>query len=193
MRKLLHDEIERPSHGQLAQLQSHPIVVLLDDIRSLLNVGSIFRTSDAARIQRIYLGGITGTPMHPGMHKTALGAQDVVPWEHHREPLPVVRSLREQGYTIAALEITDTPTLIGDLSMDQFPLCLIVGNEVNGIAINLLDECDLALEIPQYGVKQSMNVAVAYGVAVMGLVEQYRKNHSFSEGSMPAYQDRTKS
>ena len=158
----------------LATLPRHPITVVLDDVRSLYNVGSIFRTSDAARIERLYLGGITGTPEHPGLHKTALGAQDTVPWTHVSDPLEAVEALRERGYTIAALEITDTPTPISEIKEKDFPIALIVGNEVYGVRDEIIERADLALEIPQYGAKQSLNVAVAYGIAVFGLVERYR-------------------
>ncbi len=174
MRKLKHAEIPRPDPRALAALPRHPIAVVLDDVRSLYNVGSIFRTSDAARIERLYLGGITGTPEHPGLHKTALGAQDTVPWTHVPDPLEAVEALRRRGYTLAVLEITDTPTPVSKVQGTDFPLCLIVGNEVHGVRDELIEKADLALEIPQYGVKQSLNVAVAYGVAVFGLVEQYR-------------------
>lgn len=174
MRKLEHAEIPRPDPRTLATLPRHPIAVVLDDVRSLYNVGSIFRTSDAARIERLYLGGITGTPEHPGLHKTALGAQDTVPWTHVASPIEAVEALRKRGYTIAALEITDTPTPISEVRAEHFPLCLIVGNEVHGVRNELVERADLALEIPQYGAKQSLNVAVAYGIAVFGLVERYR-------------------
>jgi tRNA G18 (ribose-2'-O)-methylase SpoU len=174
MRKLEHAEIPRPDPHTLTSLPRHPIAVVLDDVRSLYNVGSIFRTSDAARIERLYLGGITGTPEHPGLHKTALGAQDTVPWTHVADPLDAVEALRERGYTIAVLEITDTPTPVSGVRTKDFPLCLIVGNEVHGVRNELVEKADLALEIPQYGAKQSLNVAVAYGIAVFGLVERYR-------------------
>ncbi|GIV62320.1 TrmH family RNA methyltransferase [Rhodocaloribacter litoris] len=174
MRKLRHDEIPRLAPDELAAVPRHPVVAVLDDIRSLYNVGAIFRTSDAARIEKLYLTGITPTPEHPGMHKTALGAQDLVPWERHRDPLPLVDRLRAAGYTLAVLEITDTPSHIADLDASHFPLCLIVGNEVHGVRDALVARADVALEIPQYGAKQSLNVAVAYGVAVFGLVERCR-------------------
>ncbi len=158
MRKLTHDEIERPNYDRLAGLTRHPVVAVLDDIRSLYNVGSIFRTADAALIEKLYLCGITGTPAHPGMHKTALGAQDVVPWEKRSDASAVLEDLRNRGYCLAALEITSRPTHIRELSSDHFPICLVVGNEVSGVKDHLLEQCDIAIEIPQYGLKQSLNV-----------------------------------
>lgn len=153
----------------------HPITVVADNIRSLHNVGSIFRTSDAAWIERLILTGFTGTPDNHALHRTALGAQDTVPWTYAEDPLPVLHTLRAAGYTLAALEITDTPTRIAALEPKHFPLCLLLGNELHGVREVLMAEADLALEIPQYGTKQSLNVSVAYGVAVLGLVERFRQ------------------
>lgn len=108
------------------------------------------------------------------MHRTALGAQHTVPWEYREAPLPLLNELRSAGVTVAALEITDSPTAIGDLDLPDYPLCLVLGNEVEGVPDELLAHCDYALEIPQYGSKQSLNVSVAYGIAAFRLVERYR-------------------
>lgn len=174
MRKLQHDEIPRPDPSALAELPKHPITVVVDSVRSIHNVGSIFRTSDAARVERIVLTGICGTPDNPALHKTALGAQDTVAWTYRRDPVAVVRALRDEGYTVAVLEITDTPAHADDLVLGHFPLCLVVGNELDGVSEAVVDVADLALEIPQFGAKHSLNVAVAYGVAVFDLVRVYR-------------------
>ncbi len=182
MRKLKHEEIPRPDAARLQALSKHPIAVVLDDVRSIYNVGSIFRTSDAARVEQLYLTGITGTPAHRGLHKTALGAQDTVAWQYAPEAAPVLRRLRAEGYTLAVLEITDTPTPTTAVTPEHFPLCLVVGNELTGVRDELVALADLALEIPQYGAKQSLNVAVAYGVAVFDLVRRYR---SFQENAAP--------
>ena len=175
MRKLRHEEIPRPAPEAVGALPKHPISVVLDNVRSLYNVGSIFRTSDAALIEKLYLTGITGTPDNRGLHKTALGAQDTVAWAYEKDPTVVARRLREAGYTLAVLEITDTPTPTTALTPDAFPLCLVVGNELTGVRDELVEMADLALEIPQYGAKQSLNVAVAYGIAIFDLVRGYRK------------------
>lgn len=174
MRKLRPDEIPRPAAATVSDLPKHPITVVLDDVRSLYNVGSILRTSDAALVERVVCTGITGTPDHRRVHKTALGAQDTVAWEYEEDPLRVVRRLRRRGYTLAVLEITDTPTATTDVGARHFPLCLVVGNEISGVREVLVETADLALEIPQYGAKHSLNVAVAYGVAVFDLVRCYR-------------------
>ena len=155
-------------------LPKHPIVVVVDNVRSLYNVGSLFRTSDAARIKKIILTGITGTPEHRGVHKTALGAQDTVSWSYEPHATDALHRLCEEGYTLAVLEITDAPTPVEALTLHDFPLCLVVGNEISGVQEDLVARADVAIEIPQFGAKQSLNVAVAFGIAVFDLVRHYR-------------------
>ena len=174
MRKLRHEEIVRPSQCELRKLPRHPITVVLDNVRSLYNVGAMFRTSDAALIERVILTGITATPDNRGMHKTALGAQDTVPWNYAQNGFEAVQSLIDTGYTVAALELTDSPTATTALPGGAFPLCLIVGNELGGVSEDLLALAEFALEIPQYGAKQSLNVAVAYGIAIYDIVRIWR-------------------
>lgn len=174
MRKLAWDEIDRPAPEELADLPRHPVSVVAHNIRSIYNVGSLFRTGDAARVEHLYLTGYTGTPTHKDLHKTALGAQDLVPWSAEDDVLALLGDLRSQGYTIAALELTDASQPPAELEANAFPLALVLGNEVHGIDSDVLDACDVALEIPQYGAKQSLNVSVAFGVAVYDLVRRYR-------------------
>ncbi len=152
----------------------HPIAAVVDNVRSMHNVGSLFRTSDGAWIEKLYLTGITATPDHQGLHKTALGAQETVPWEHVENTTDCVRRLKATGYTIAVLELTDTPTRVDDLLPHHFPLALVLGNEVQGVQDEVMALADLAIEIPQFGSKQSLNVSVAYGIAVFDLVRRYR-------------------
>lgn len=175
MRKLLHHEIPRLDPDALRQLPRHPIVAVLDNIRSIYNVGAIFRTADAARLAHVYLTGITGTPEHRQLHKTALGAEYTVPWTYVHDPTVLVENLRQQGYCIAVLELTDSPTYTHQVPDDVFPLALIVGHELYGVQPALVEKADLALEIPQFGSKQSLNVAVAFGIAVFDLVRHYRR------------------
>lgn len=175
MRKLRHEEIPRVDPESVALLPKHPISIVLNNIRSIYNVGSIFRTSDAALVEHVYITGITGTPDHRSLHKTALGAQETVPWSYHQDPVDVLAGLRSRGYTLSALEITDSPVYADDLQLNHFPLALVLGNEVTGVDDALVELADLALEIPQYGAKQSLNVSVAYGIAVFDLVRRYRK------------------
>lgn len=174
MKKLRPGELGRPSPVELAALPRHPVVVVLDNIRSAYNVGSIFRTADAARIAHLYITGYSPTPEHRKVAKTALGAEDTVPWSHHPDPFPLLDRLRADDHTLAALEQTDTPTEIAAVTTARFPLALVLGNEVEGVRQEILDRCDLALEIPQYGAKHSLNVAVAFGIAAFGLVERWR-------------------
>ena len=155
--------------------------VVVHNVRSIYNVGSIFRTSDAARIEHLYLTGYTGTPEHKQLHKTALGAQDVIPWSKHDVPYTVLDDLRSAGYTIGVLEITDAPTHPAAVNADAFPLALIVGNEVDGIDDDIVEGADVALELPQYGAKQSLNVSVAYGMAVSHLIRRFRTLHDLPD------------
>lgn len=177
MRKLSWDEIERPDPDDVSRLPKHPVRLVVHNVRSIHNVGSMFRTSDAARIEHVHLTGFTGTPEHEDLHKTALGAQDTVEWSQHDEAIPLLRTLQSEGYSVAVLEQTDDPRRPDEVTAEQFPLALVVGNEVRGIEEDLLDAADLALEIPQYGAKISLNVSVAYGIAVYDLIRRYRTLH----------------
>ncbi len=177
MRKLSWDEIERPDPETVATLPKHPVRLIVHNVRSIHNVGSMFRTSDAARIEHVHLTGFTGTPEHKDLHKTALGAQDTVEWSQHDEVEPLLDDLREAGYTIALLEQTDRTRPPAEVEADAFPLALVVGNEVRGIDEDVIDAADLALEIPQYGAKISLNVGVAYGIAVYDLIRRFRSLH----------------
>jgi tRNA G18 (ribose-2'-O)-methylase SpoU len=174
MRKLSWDEIQRPSPDDLGDADRHPVRGLIHNVRSIHNVGSMFRTSDAARVEHLHLSGFTGTPEHEDLQKTALGAQDTVPWSHHDDAPALIERLQEQGFTVAALEITDAPTAPSTLSLDRYPLCIVVGNEVRGIEDDVLEAADLALEVPQFGAKLSLNVSVAYGIALYDAVRRYR-------------------
>ena len=174
MRKLRLEEIPRTAPDQVTEQVRHPISVVVDNVRSIYNVGSIFRTSDAAMVEHLFLTGYTGTPKHRGLRKTALGAEKTVGWSHHQQPREALRQLKDNGYTIAALEITDQPTATDAVPMEAFPLALIVGNEVDGVQESLIEDADLALELPQFGSKHSLNVAVAYGIAIYDIVRRYR-------------------
>ncbi|MCE1190223.1 MAG: RNA methyltransferase [Ignavibacteria bacterium] len=171
MKKLTHPEISinRATLESVPLVRKLPVVVVLNNIRSTYNVGSVFRTSDGAMIEKIYLTGFTPTPPKKEILKTALGATESIAWEYIEDPLQVISSLKEKGYTIAALELTENSTPYYALNHSVFPLALIIGNEINGVCQDLLDKCDVAMEIPQFGIKQSLNVAVAYGIALFEL------------------------
>lgn len=142
------------------------LYIICDNIRSLYNVGSIFRTSDALGVKKIYLCGITGTPLQSGLTKVSLGAENSVPWEHKKSAIRVISGLKKKGVKIIALELIKGTSLDIAKFQPQFPLALIVGNEVEGVSHDLLKRADQVVHIPMYGQKESLNVAVAYGIAV---------------------------
>ena len=166
LRKLQHQEIIRTSLEEIASKPRHPIFVIVDNVRSTYNVGSIFRTSDGALISKLFLCGYTPYPPRPEITKTALGSTESVPWEYRPSAVEVIETLKSQGVKIAALELTTESRKHTSLTKGDFPLALVIGNEITGIANEVLAHVDCALEIPQFGIKQSLNVAVAYGIAV---------------------------
>jgi len=149
-----------------------PVAVLLDNVRSLYNVGSFFRTADAARVEKLYLCGITGRPPQRGIAKTALGAEETVAWEHSWEPVPLVDDLRQDGYEIAAIETTVHAVDLFEW-MPRFPVCVIFGHEVEGIRPEISARCDTHVRIPMLGAKHSLNVATAGGVVIYELLRKY--------------------
>ena len=177
MRRLTHDEIakQRYTIEQLKSVNRFPIYVLLDNIRSLYNVGSMFRTADGARVAKFFLCGFTPYPPRKEIDKTALGATESVPWEYHKDPLPLLSKLKDDGIRICALEHTNKSIPYYDLPVECFPLCLIVGNEITGISKDLIAFTDIAIDIPMFGMKQSLNAAVAMGIAVFDLVKKANK------------------
>jgi 23S rRNA (guanosine2251-2'-O)-methyltransferase len=176
MRKLTHSEIaaKRVPEEQIEHASRVPLIVLVDNVRSLYNVGSIFRTSDGAMIEKLILAGFTPHPPRKEIEKTALGSTKSVPWEYTRHPTDTLHKLKERGYKICCLELTNKSIHYNDIKPDDFPLCLIIGNEINGVSREIIELCDLAIEIPMYGIKQSLNVAVAYGIAVFELARLWR-------------------
>lgn len=144
------------------------IVVILPRIRSVHNVGSVFRSSDVFGIKKIYITGYTATPKHPKIYKTALGAEKVIPWQYDKQAMRVIKDLKKQGYYILGLEKTKTSIDIRN-SKPKFPLALIVGNEVTGIPAKYLKICDSVCHIEMNGVKESLNVSVAFGIAAFYL------------------------
>lgn len=150
-----------------------PVSLLLDDVRSMYNVGAFFRTADAAAVEHIYLCGITPQPTQPGVAKTALGAEDAVPWSHAPHPLALLAELRASGHQLVALETNAHAVDLFDWK-PQFPLCVLFGNEVDGLKAELLAACDVCVRIPMLGLKHSLNVATAGGVVMYELLRKYR-------------------
>jgi 23S rRNA (guanosine2251-2'-O)-methyltransferase len=175
-RQLAGDGMGRLTPDAYAASTRHPVTLVLHNIRSMWNVGAMFRTADAAGIDEIVITGYTATPPRKEIGKTALGAEQTVPWRHFADPLEAVAVLKGEGRKIFGLEIAENSRAYTSLTAGDFPLALIVGNEVEGIGDALLDHCDGVIEIPQYGVKHSLNVAVAAGVALFECVRAFRKD-----------------
>lgn len=155
------------------EIKRIPVSIVLDRVRSLYNVGAFFRTADGAGIRKLYLTGYTGRPPHQGIAKTALGAEQTVPWEHREDPLPLIESLRQEGHQIAAVETSLRAVDIYDWQ-PSFPAVIVFGNEVDGVAPEISERADVHVRIPTLGVKQSLNVAVAGGVVTYELLRKYR-------------------
>ncbi|MCW4014735.1 MAG: RNA methyltransferase [Candidatus Bathyarchaeota archaeon] len=174
MRKLKLNELGRISVAQFKESPKTPIVVVLDNIRSLHNVGSIFRTSDAFRLEAVYLCGITSTPPHKEIHKTALGAEDSVKWQYFNETTEAIEKLKQEGYLLIGIEQVE-----GSISLKQFEpetnskYAVILGNEVKGVAQEVINQCDMCLEIPQFGTKHSFNVSVSAGIVLWELAGKW--------------------
>ena len=171
MKKLTHSEISenRSTLETLHEVEKLPVYVLLNSIRSAYNVGSMFRTSDGAMIEKLYLCGYTPHPPQKEVLKTALGSTESVEWEYIENPIDVVKDLKKKGIKICALEQTSDSLSYYKLESSSLPLCLIVGNEISGVSQELIDLCDFCIDIPQFGIKQSLNVAVAYGISIFEL------------------------
>ncbi len=167
MRKLTNEELGRATLDTISAIEKMPVVVVLDNVRSTQNVGSVFRTSDAFGVKHVALCGITATPPNRDIHKTALGAEQSVEWSYYASTEECVCALRDKGYAIYAVEQVE-----GSISLEEFeferdkPCALIFGNEVMGVDQSIVDMCDGAIEIPQVGTKHSLNVSVSAGVVL---------------------------
>ena len=165
-RKLRNEELGRASLKEFKRIEKLPIVVVLDDIRSLSNIGSVFRTSDAFLVEKIYLCGITAKPPHREIQKTALGATESVDWEYCVSVSDCVAKLKDKGYAIASIEQTEKTIMLNDFEYQKKPIALIFGNEVNGVRQNVIDISDTVVEIPQFGTKHSLNISVSVGIVL---------------------------
>ncbi len=167
MRKLRTIEMHRMTVEQFKESRKMPLVVVLDDVRSMYNVGSVFRSSDAFRVEAVYLCGITGRPPHAEIHKTALGAEDSVDWKYFATAQEAVEVLHHDGYFVYSIEQVEGSTKLQDLQLDgERKYAVIFGNEVKGVHQNVVDMSDGCLEIPQFGTKHSLNVSVTAGIVV---------------------------
>jgi tRNA G18 (ribose-2'-O)-methylase SpoU len=173
MKKLKLEELGRISVDEFKESKKLPVCILLDNVRSLHNVGSTFRTADAFRMEKIILTGITGTPPHREIQKTALGSTESVSWEYAENAALAVQNLKGEGYKIVAIEQTNESKLLQEFDpMPSTKYCLVFGNEVDGVSDEVIALCDLALEIPQGGTKHSLNISVCVGIVAW---EVFRK------------------
>jgi tRNA G18 (ribose-2'-O)-methylase SpoU len=167
MKKLKITEMNRLTIEEFKEQTKTPLVVVLDNVRSLHNVGSVFRTADAFLVEAVYLCGITSTPPHAEIHKTALGAENTVDWKHFEDTHVAMAELKAQGYIVFAIEQAQGSTKLPDLKLDASKkYAVILGNEVKGVQQSVVDACDGCIEIPQFGTKHSLNVSVTGGIII---------------------------
>ena len=167
MKKLRTIEMQRLSVEEFREAKKLPLVVVLDDVRSMHNVGSVFRSGDAFRIEKVYLCGITSTPPMAEIHKTALGAEDSVAWQYFPSALEAVESLKAEGYEVLAIEQAHGSTMLQDFTpLSDKKYAVVFGNEVKGVRQEVVDSSDGCLEIPQFGTKHSLNVSVTAGIVI---------------------------
>lgn len=176
MRKLKVTELRRLTPEAFKESEKTPLIVVLDHVRSLNNVGSVFRTSDAFRVEAVYLCGITACPPNAEIHKTALGAEETVAWEYFKDTPEAVDKLRAHGYTVCAIEQAEGSVMLDNLSLDKGKkYAIVLGNEVKGVQQNVVDQCDMCVEIPQYGTKHSLNVSVTAGIVIWDFFQRLSK------------------
>jgi 23S rRNA (guanosine2251-2'-O)-methyltransferase len=167
VRKLKLDELNRASVSEFKEQDKLPIIVVLDNVRSMHNVGSIFRTCDGFAVEQVYLCGITSQPPHREIEKTALGATRSINWTYYPQPVQAVEQLRKDGYTIIAIEQAENSIMLNDFEADKSKkYALIFGNEVNGVSDEVMQRIDACIEIPQFGTKHSFNIVVSAGIVL---------------------------
>lgn len=173
MRKLKITEMNRLNVEEFKESNKIPLVVVLDNVRSLYNVGSVFRTCDAFRVKKLCLCGITAQPPHIEIHKTALGAENSVEWVYYKDTLSCVERLKEKGYIVLSVEQCEGSTLLQNFSVEPDKCyAVVMGNEVKGVRQDVIDQCEGCLEIPQFGTKHSMNVSVTTGIIIWEIAKQ---------------------
>lgn len=167
MRKLTNSELDRLSIEGFKQSEKTPLIVILDNIRSLNNIGSVFRTSDAFLIEKIYLCGITAKPPHKDIHKTALGSTDTVAWEYVESTIVLVEKLKSENVQVLSIEQAENATMLNEFSLKpDTKYAIVFGNEVKGVQQDVVNASNVVIEIPQYGTKHSLNISVSAGVVI---------------------------
>lgn len=170
MRKLKNSELDRLSVEEFKTAQKTQLIVILDNIRSLNNIGSVFRTADAFRIQHVYLCGITAKPPHKDIQKTALGSTDSVSWSYAEQTIDVIKNLQSEGVEVIAIEQADKSTFLQDFeAKNDSTYAVVFGHEVKGVSQEVVSQCDPVIEIPQLGTKHSLNISVSCGVVIWDL------------------------
>ena len=169
MKKLKNKDLQRINIEEFKIAEKTPITIVLDNVRSALNVGSVFRTSDAFLIENIILCGITSTPPNKEIRKAALGSTDSVNWKYVKSTTDAVQQLIKEGYYVVGIEQTDKSTLLNEFELPEKPIAIIMGNEVNGVDQQAIDLCNEVIEIPQFGTKHSLNIAVTTGIVIWDL------------------------
>lgn len=176
MRKLENSELERKTVADFKAASKTPLIIILDDIRSLHNIGAVFRTADAFLIEKIYLCGITAVPPHKEIHKTALGATDTVSWEYNKDVLDVITTLQNQGTEVWAIEQVEDSVYLNDfMPAKNKKYAIVFGNEVKGVSQEAVKLCNGSIEIPQLGTKHSLNISVSTGIVVWDI---FQKNYT---------------
>ncbi|MGN0231668.1 MAG: RNA methyltransferase [Muribaculaceae bacterium] len=173
MKKKTVIELHRIGVDEFRSAEKIPLIVVLDDVRSLNNIGSVFRTCDAFLVEHIYLCGITATPPSPEIHKTALGAEDSVEWSHETDVLALVRRLKSEGVTVCAVEQVHNSVMLDHFyAAPAQRYAIVLGNEVKGVAQSVVDEADVCIEIPQHGTKHSLNISISAGIVIWDFFKQ---------------------
>lgn len=174
MRKLLNEELDRLDKEQFHEAEKIPLILILDNVRSHLNVGSVFRTADAFRVEKIYLCGITGTPPHRDIQKTALGATETVLWEYRENITELVKELQAADTFVASVEQVENATYLHQFQVPESrKLAVVLGNEVEGVSQEVVNLSDVVIEIPQFGTKHSLNISVSAGMVVWEIAKQH--------------------
>lgn len=176
MRKLKNEELERLNISEFKNAEKSPIIIVLDNIRSLNNIGSVFRTSDAFLIEKIYLCGITAQPPHNDIRKTALGSTETVDWEYHEHTQDVIEILKANNLTICSIEQAEDATMLNDFTPQKnTKYAFVFGNEVKGVQQEVVDRSDVVIEIPQFGTKHSLNISVSTGVVIWDVFSKLKR------------------
>jgi 23S rRNA (guanosine2251-2'-O)-methyltransferase len=171
MRKLSMDDLNRKTAEEFKKASKRPVILVLDNVRSMNNIGSVFRTADAFLLEGIYLCGVTAQPPHREIQKTALGATETVDWKHFATTIEAVAKLKNEGYKVYAVEQVERSIMLDKFIPAQGKIALVFGNEVTGVEQAVIEACDACIEIPQYGTKHSLNLAVSVGIVVWEIIK----------------------